>query len=184
MDGLKSRFGQLLLSELGLLAEDKPRGALKWGGRLLYTPNQAEVVSIPNVLQCLLVTALVVSDVIEIAYISFDHKEKPKSIPKGYGGGGALKRSVHSRSTIEEAIEMAGGNLTRAARVLDVGKNRLVADMRSFGIRLPLSAVTVRRLGQSKLVSIRRALCQGVQKKDIQISLGVAFWTIDLALQL
>lgn len=179
LQALESRFGRALLTEVGALASSDRRPNPRWPGRLLGEPALAGD-RLPDVLRTLLLTALAVADVAELADTPIIPDAKGDTEPQGYGGEKPLRRALLSRESIQQALVSAGGKVTVASGLLGVSPAMLAVDMRRLGIRLPLPIATASRLGEVTVEAVRAALRSGEAKHRIQSSLGVSEWSIQL----
>lgn len=179
LQALELRFGRTLLTEVGILASSGRRQNQRWPGRLLGEPALAGD-RLPDVLRTLLLTALVATDVAELADTPVTLDTMGEAEPQGYGGEKQLGRDLLSRGSIQQALASANGKFTVASSLLQVSPSMLAVDMRRLGIRLPLPVATTRRLGEETIAAARAALRSGVAKYRIQSSLGVSEWSIQL----
>jgi hypothetical protein len=176
---LESRFGLSLLTAVGVLAPQARNENRKWPGRLL---GEAALAGdrLPDVLRTLLLTALVTSDVAELADTPVILDPSSAAEPQGYGAEKRLGRDLLTRDSIHQALAEANGRVTIAASLLKVSPAVLAVDMRRLGIRFPLPIATSRRLGKKMVESVRAALRAGEAKHKIQARLGVSEWSIQL----
>ena len=179
LQALESRFGRTLLAEVGVLASPGRRPNQRWPGRLLGEPALAGD-RLPDVLRTLLLTALVTSDVADLADTPVILDPMTKAEPQGYGGEKPLGRALLNRESIQEALASSRGKVTVAAGLLQVSPSMLAVDMRRLGIRLPLPVATTCRLGEATVEAVRVALRTGEAKYKIQSRLGVSEWSIQL----
>lgn len=176
---LETRFGRNLLAELDALPlPGSPAGQL-WPGRLLGNFKAAGD-RVPDLMRSLLLSALVVSDVVDLADVPVVVDSSSDAEPNGYSGERQLARTVLSREVIEQALGSSCGNIFVASNQLRVSAAVLAVDMRRSGLRLHLSTATTRRLGPTKLEAIRAALRSGEAKYKIARRLGVSDWTVQL----
>ncbi|WP_373714997.1 TnsD family Tn7-like transposition protein [Roseateles sp.] len=179
LEGLESRFGATLLNKVGALAPQGRMLSTRWPARILGEPALAEQ-RLPDALRTLLLTALVATDIADLADAPATVEPAPEPQPLGYSSERRLDRGLLSRDSIEQVLDSAGGKMTVAAGQLGVAPAVLAVDMRRLGIRLPLPEATLRRLGSAKVESVRAALRSGEAKKKIQTRLGVSEWSIQL----
>ena len=179
LQALESRFSRTLLTDVGVLPSPGRRSNQRWPGRLLGEPALAGD-RLPDVLRTLLLTALVASDVADLADTPVILASMGEAEPQGYGGEKPLGRALLSRESIQQALASASGKVTVASSLLRVSPAMLAVDMRRLGIRLPLPVATTRRLGEPTVEAVRTALRSGEAKNKIQSRLGVSEWSIQL----
>mgnify|MGYP001053225238 CR=1 FL=1 len=176
---LNSRFGPALLSSLGVPEVARTASGTRWVGRLLgSTAVSGE--RTPDVLRSLLLTGLIADGVEALVGAPSDTAALKAPEPRGYGQQRQLDRALLPPGVIEVAIEASKGKIAAAAIRLGVSPARLAVDMQRQGIRLPLPAATAKRLGSDLIAAVQGALRAGIPKVEIQRSLGVSEWSIQL----
>ncbi len=176
---LNSRFGPALLSSLGVPEVARTASGTRWVGRLLGSA----VVSgerTPDVLRTLLLTGLIADGADALVGTPRDTAALNALEPRGYGQKRQLDRELLPPAAIEVALEASKGRIAAAAIRLKVSPARLAVDMQRQGIRLPLPAATAKRLGSDLIAAVQGALRAGTPKVEIQRSLGVSEWSIQL----
>lgn len=179
LEELKTHFGHKLLSQVVGLPSQRRLLNTRWPGRMLGEPALAEQ-KLPDTLRTLMLTALVATDVADLhdAPVTVQPTDAPK--PQGYSGEKRLDRALLSGDSIEQALASAGGKISVAANQLGVSSSVLAVDMRRLGLRLPLPATTILRLGTARVEAVRAALRSGEAKNKIQTRLRVSDWTLQL----
>ena len=177
LEGLESRFGCRLPTEVGRSPSPGRLLHTRWPSRLLGGAKLAEQ-RLPNTLGALLLTALVATDVTDLHHAPALIESTDAARPAGYRSEKRPDRALLSRYSIEKILAAADGKICVAAGQLGVSSAVLAADMRRLGIRLPLPAITLRRLGSDKVEAIRIALRSGEPKIRIRTRLSVSEWSI------
>jgi hypothetical protein len=107
-------------------------------------------------------------------------KKNAAQEPAGYSTPKELRRKVLDKEAIELALRVSDGRISAAAARLKVSPSRLAVDMQRQNMRLPLSKITMKRLGIDLIGAVRTALQNGTPKIKIQDSLKVSEWSIQL----
>jgi hypothetical protein len=177
-ESILDRFGESVLSQLGV--GDRHNSRDYWAGRTL-SRNVIDGRRIPSVLRMLLLARLVTDDISSLwSPEAPNPAPQTDHLPSGYRANFNLKRKRIEKEAIKSALSAAKGRLTVAAERLGVSFCTLVADLRHHHIRLPLSAITSKRLGAKRIASVREALARGVPKREIQELHDVSTWSIIL----
>lgn len=176
---LNLRFGTAFLSSLGIPATVRTAAGTRWPGRLLGS-TAARGERTPDVLRSLLLTGLVADGVDVLWGLPTEAKERSVPVPRGYGTRRQLGRELLSVADIETALRASEGRITVAALRLGVSPSNLAVDMQRQGIRLPLPTVTAKRLGPKLIAAVQGALRAGTPKVQIQKSLGISEWSVQL----
>lgn len=176
---LNSRFGLALLSGLGVPEMARTAAGTRWAGRLLGA-SAASGERIPDVLRSLLLTSLVADGVDGLWGQRSETAAPSERVPRGYSSQRQLDRELLSTASIEVALKASKGKIAAAATRLNVSPSKLAVDMQRQGIRLPLPAATAGRLGPALIAAVQGALRAGTPKIEIQRSLGVSEWSIQL----
>jgi len=179
LEDLESHFGCWLLSKVGGLPAQGRLINTRWPARMLGKPSSGEQ-RLPDTLRALLLTALVATDVAELHDAPVAIKSTDAAQPQGYSSEKRLDRALLSRDLIEQALASAGGKISIAADQLGVSAAVLAVDMRRLGLRLPLPAATIRRIGIAKVEAVRAALRSGEAKNKIQTRLRISEWSLQL----
>lgn len=176
---LITRYGSVLLQELGASESTRNSSGSRWPSRLLgSTVVNGE--RTPDVLLSMLLAGLVTNDISELSQSSAMLAEHAGPEPSGYCTPKELGREMLTAETIETALRASAGKIAAAALSLGVSPSRLAVDMQRQGICLPLSATTAKRLGSDLIANVRHALKTGTPKIEIQRSLGISEWSIQL----
>lgn len=178
-EALTERFGTVFLREMGVEAWCEPLPGGRKPSRVL-TQDVIEGKRIPNVLHALLLARLVVDD-ISVLWNTFPAPQTiEQRLPIGYGRRENNARQIIGEQAIKSALKATNGKITVAAQMLGVHSYVLAADMLRYGIRLPLPAVTTRRLGAKRINAVRKALRDGIPKSEIEHRLDISEWSIVL----
>ncbi len=176
---LVARYGSALLQELGASESTRTSSGSRWPSRLLGL-NVVNGERTPDVLRCLLLAGLVANDIGDLAESSGMPAEPAAPEPSGYGTAKKLGREMLATESINAALGASKGKIPAAALRLGVSPSRLAVDMQRQGICSPLSATTAKRLGSELIANVRHALQSGTPKIEIQRSLGISEWSIQL----
>jgi Tn7-like transposition protein D len=176
---LIARYGSALLQELGASESTRTLAGSRWPSRLLGS-NVLNGERTPDVLRCLLLAGLVANEIGDLAESLAKPVEPAASEPSGYSTAKELGREMLATDAIETALRASTGKIAAAALSLGVSPSRLAVDMQRQGICSPLSATTAKRLGSELIANVRRALQTGTPKIEIQRSLGISEWSIQL----
>ncbi len=177
---LTSRFGLAFLQSVDAPGTTRSAAGSRWPSRLLgsTTMNGERT---PNVLLSLLLTGLVADNIDGLWTAMPDQSVQPSlPVPSGYSTPRELGREMLSKEAIESALQASKGKIAAAALSLQVSPSNLAVDMQRQGIRLRLPAVTAKRLGPDLIAAVKQALQAGTAKAEIQRSLGISEWSLQL----
>lgn len=82
------------------------------------------------------------------------------------------------RNNLKEKLQAHNFRIPATAFDVGVSSYTIAAEARMQGIRIPLSAYAIKRLGNTKLETIHAALKAGVQKKRIRKKYSISEWTL------
>lgn len=177
-EALFDRFSESFLREVGFGSWCDPAGIPR---SHLPKTGMIDGRRIPFVLRMLLLARLVTEDVASLANNALTELARKKDLPP-IEDSRQLTRSPRNveKDAIIAALNATKWKISVAAQHLGVRFNRLVADLRHFGIRVPLRASTANRLGEERIDAIREALRRGLSRREIQRRYDIAGWTIIL----
>ena len=176
---LTARFGKLLLSDLGIPEAARTNSGSGWPSRML-NPTEINGGKIPDTLRCILLAGLVTDDIAELYAISSERNAPAKATPRGYSSLIPLQRPILSKQAILWARKASKGKITVAAALLHVKASQLAVDIRRQSLSWPLPCVTAKRLGPTLISEVTQALQSGFPKNEIQHSLGISEWSMQL----
>lgn len=179
VSALVARHGRLLLRELDISESALLTTGSRWPSRLL-NPTVIAGDKTPDFLLSLLLTGLIEDDTCGFTEPSSETTPKATQAPSGYSRPKELRREILSKITIEDALKASNGKLAAAAQRLKVSPSRLAIDIQRQGMQFPLSSLAKKRLGVSLIDSVRTALRTGIPKIQIEHSLGISEWSIQL----
>jgi hypothetical protein len=170
------RFSEPVLSQLGVGHRLNSRDY--WAGRAL-SRNVIDGRRIPSLLRMLLLARLVTEDISSLWNPMAPNPAPQRDcLPSGYRTNFNLQRKRIEKEAIESALDAANGKLTVAAKRLGVSFCTIAADLRHHRIHLPLSKVTLKRLGAKRIAAIRDSLKHGIPKSKVQRQYQVSTWSI------
>lgn len=179
VSALVGRYGSPLLHELGVSESARSSSGSRWPSRLLSSTVIAGDRT-PDVLLSLLLTGLISDETRGSTEPLSVAKKNAAQEPAGYSTPKELQRKVLDKEAIELALRASDGRISAAAARLKVSPSRLAVDMQRQNMRLPLSKITMKRLGIDLIGAVRTALQNGTPKIKIQDSLKVSEWSIQL----
>lgn len=175
-ESILDRFSEPVLSQLGNEHLRNSRGY--WTDRAL-SRSVLDGRRIPSLLRMLLLARLVTDDIRSLwSSMAPNPSQRNACLPPGYRTSFSLRRKRIEKEAIESALDAADGKLTVAAKRLGVSFCTMAADLRYHRIHLPLSKVTLKRLGAKRIAAILDALKHGTPKRKIQKQYDVSVWTI------
>lgn len=177
------RFGADLLQQLGIVVETSS-GAAPWIRRLPCPQLHGEKKS-PTLRFLLMIGALFESIVDFESWTTTkdgahsDAKTNQTGFPASKADFRAVIPATDTwRANLRVLLEKAQFCIWRAAQVAGVYSHRIASEARRQGIMIPLSPVTMARLGEGRLRAIREALRAGMYKTEIQEKLKCSEWTL------
>lgn len=179
VSALVARYGSQLLQELGVSESARSSSGSRWPSRLLSSTVIAGDKT-PDVLLSLLLTGLISNETRGASERLSVAKENAVQVPAGYSMPKELRRKVLGKEAIELALRATDDRISSAAARLKVSPSRLAVDMQRQNMRLPLSKATTKRLGIDLIDAVRTALLNGTPKIQIQHSLKISEWSIQL----
>ena len=177
-EALLDHFGEPLLRELGVGSWYDSHTLRRHPSRVL-TRSAIDGRRIPNVLRMLLLARLVTDDITVLwPPVATDPRQGLNRQPTGYGHRSNIGREYIDKQAIASALNASGGKITVAAQHLGVHSLVLAADMRRYGIRMPLPSITAKRLGTTRIANVREALRRGMPKHQIEQQYDISEWSI------
>lgn len=178
VSAMHARFGRKFLEGLGVPETARTNGGARWPSRLLGS-SAVSGERIPCVLLSLLMAGLVTDSLEGLGAFQCSEETSASAAPRGYGQR-PLSRGFLSPEAIAAALGDSKGKIAAAAQRLGVSPAQLAVDMQRQGLRLPLPSATAKRLGSDLIANVRHALQAGTPKIEIQRSLKVSEWSIQL----
>jgi hypothetical protein len=179
VSAMAARYGSPLLQELGISESGRSSSGSRWPSRLLGV-SMIDGNRTPNFLLSLLLAGLVADEVSDSTEPITARLDTTAKFPAGYSKQRELTRPLIGPEVIELALRASQGRIAAAAWRLKVSPSRLAVDMQRQGIQLPLTSTTTKRLGADLIEAVRKALGAGIPKVEIQESIGVSSWSLQL----